>query len=96
MFSEEEFCVQAGIERATLQVWVEEGWLVPHGEISGLFLSDVDLARARLIGELRKDMGVNDEGIGIILNLIDQVHGLRSMLHAVIARIGSADYSKNA
>ena len=26
------------------------------------------------------DLGVNDAGVGVILNLVDQMHGLRKML----------------
>jgi chaperone modulatory protein CbpM len=29
-------------------------------------------------------MGVNDEGIDVILNLLDQIHGLRRALRATI------------
>jgi chaperone modulatory protein CbpM len=80
MLNPEEFCLRAGIERTTLELWLGEGWLVPLEADTALLLSDVDLARARLIRDLRDGMGVNDEGIGIILDLIDQVHGLRSIL----------------
>ena len=34
----------------------------------------------RLIHDLQHDLGVNREGIGIILNLLDQLHGLRQAL----------------
>ena len=40
----------------------------------------MDLARARLIHDLKHNMGVNDEGLGVILHLIDQMHGLRRAL----------------
>ena len=39
--------------------------------------SDTDVARARLIQDLKGDFGVNDEGIDVILHLVDQLHGLR-------------------
>jgi chaperone modulatory protein CbpM len=42
--------------------------------------SDVDLARARLIRDLKTGFGVNDEGIDVILHLMDQLHGLRRAL----------------
>jgi chaperone modulatory protein CbpM len=55
----------------------------------------VDLARAKLIRDLRDDLGVNDEGISVILHLLDQVHGLRrSMQHLLnemrTGRLGTA------
>ncbi len=42
--------------------------------------SEADLARAELIRDLMQDLGVNDEGVGVILNLLDQMHGLRRAL----------------
>jgi chaperone modulatory protein CbpM len=96
MLNPEEFCLRVGIEQTTLHLWLGEGWLVPLGADTALLLSDVDLARARLIRDLQDRMGVNDEGIGIILDLIDQVHGLRSILQALVGRLGSAERSGTA
>ncbi len=96
MFTEEEFCLQVEIEHRTLRVWLDEGWLAPRRDDVGLVLSEMDAARARLIRDLRESIGVNDEGIGVILNLIDQVHGLRSILQALLERPSSAERSGGA
>ncbi len=96
MFTEEEFCLQVGIEHRTLRVWLDEGWLAPRRDDAGLFLSEMDAARARLIRDLRDDIGVNQEGIGVILDLVDQVHGLRSILQGLLGHLGSADRSGGA
>ena len=96
MFTEEEFCLHVGIGHGTLQLWLDEGWLMPRRADAGLVLSEVDAARARLIRDLRDNLGVNDEGIGVILNLIDQVHGLRSILHGLLGQSGSAERSGGA
>ncbi len=93
MFTEEEFCLQVGIERRTLRVWVDEGWLAPQRDSAGLVLSELDAARARLIRDLRESIGVNDEGVGVILNLVDQVHSLRSIVRVLLERSSSADRS---
>jgi chaperone modulatory protein CbpM len=37
----------------------------------------MDVARAHLIQDLKADLGVNDEGVDVILHLVDQLHGLR-------------------
>ena len=89
MLSEEAFCLQVGIEQRTLRVWVDEGWLAPQRESAALVLSEMDAARARLIRDLRENIGVNDEGIGVILSLVDQLHGLRSILKALLERRAS-------
>ena len=80
IISKLEFLVRAELDQETLDVWIKEEWLVPRGTSTELLFSEVDLARAKLIQDLRRDMGVNDEGIGVILNLLDQVHGLRKAL----------------
>ena len=56
------------------------GWLTPNAEEGMQQFSEIDVARARLIQDLRRDIGVNDEGVGVILDLIDQLHGLRRTL----------------
>lgn len=70
----------SGITVETLDVWIEQEWLIPEPTASGPLFSDVDMARTRLILELKTDIGANDEGIGVILHLIDQLHGMRGAL----------------
>ena len=79
-----------GLDRTRLQAWVEAGWILPGSTPSErLQLSDVDLARAQLICDLQDDLGVNDEGVEVILELLDQLYGLRQavrdMLDSMIA-----------
>ena len=64
----------------TLDLWLEQQWLVPEQTSTGMNFSDMDVARARLIWDLKKDFGVNDEGVDVILHLVDQLHGLRRAL----------------
>jgi chaperone modulatory protein CbpM len=65
-----------------LEGWIAAGWIIPPQREPEVAFSDVDLARAQFIRDLRDDLGVNDEGISVILHLLDQVHGLRrSMQH---------------
>jgi len=47
---------------------------------------DVDLARAHLIHDLKR-LGVNDEGIPVVLDLVDQLHGLRRTLRDLLSAI---------
>lgn len=80
IISKQEFLDRAQLDRETLEVWIEEEWLVPSGTATGLAFSEADLARAELIRDLMQDLGVNDEGVGVILSLLDQMHGLRRAL----------------
>jgi chaperone modulatory protein CbpM len=79
----QEFISRSHLDAATLNVWIEEEWLIPRASGSALQFSDADLARARLIRDLKLDLGVNDEGIAIILHLLDQLHGLRSLVRDI-------------
>jgi chaperone modulatory protein CbpM len=81
-----EFLLEADIGTQTLEVWIEAGWLRPQTDRSGLEFSDIDLARARLISDLRGGLGVNDEAIPIVLDLIDQIHGLRRLVRELAER----------
>ncbi len=40
-------------------------------------LAQEDVARLLLIRDLMEDMGVNDESVPVILDLIDQIHALK-------------------
>jgi len=77
MMSEQEFLHLTRLDHATLKMWVEETWLAPDDSAGERVFNNIDLARARLILDLKRDMGVNDQGIGVILHLLDQLHGLR-------------------
>lgn len=66
-----------GVAPAELAIWVEQHWLLPLADEEGLSFSDTDLARARLIVDLRETMGVDTEAVPVVLSLLDQVHRLR-------------------
>ena len=76
----------ARLNEEVLDQWVEAGWLTPHQNSAGQRFSSVDLARAYLIRDLQ-DLGVSDDGIPIVLDLVDQVHGLRYALRELLSTI---------
>jgi chaperone modulatory protein CbpM len=78
--NKDEFLTSSGLSVQTLEVWVEQQWLIPEETSAGQDFSDKELARARLVQDLKGDLGVNDEGIDVILHLLDQLHGLRRAL----------------
>ena len=80
IMNKEEFLTCAGLQMHTLELWLEQRWLIPDQTAGGMNFSDMDVARARLIQDLKTDFGVNDEGVDIILHLLDQLHGLRRAL----------------
>jgi len=77
------YVLSAQFEAEEVEDWILAGWLLPSEEGEGL-LSDIDLARAQLIHDLTANLGVNREGVPVILDLIDQVHGLRRALRDLL------------
>ena len=90
MISIHEFVIRARVEQRSVETWIAAGWLVPPQTAPEPMFSDVDLARAQLIRDLREDLGVNDEGVAVILHLLDQMHGLRGSLQGLLAEIRDA------
>jgi len=80
----DDFLAQTQLSRETLEVWIAEEWLVPNETLAEHVFSEADLARAQLIRDLMEDLGVNLEGVGVILSLVDQVHGLRNILTGIL------------
>jgi chaperone modulatory protein CbpM len=80
IMNEQEFLTCSGLQVQTLEFWLEQRWLIPQESSAGMTFSDMDVARARLIQDLKTGFGVNDEGVDVILHLVDQLHGLRRAL----------------
>jgi len=80
IMDKQEFLTHSGVQVQMLEFWLEQRWLIPEQTAAGTRFSAMDIARARLIGDLKTGFGVNDEGVDMILHLLDQLHGLRSAL----------------
>lgn len=84
-----EFLVRARVDSDRIDLWVAAGWLAPGGASGNWTFSEIDLARTRLIQDLVGDFGVNDEGVPIILALVDQLHGVRRALGNLLTQINA-------
>ena len=78
--TKQQFLTNADLDVKTLEFWIEQRWLIPTQAATEMSFSDKDVARAYLIRDLKGDFGVNDEGVDVILHLVDQLHGLRRAL----------------
>jgi chaperone modulatory protein CbpM len=76
----QEFLALARLNAEILETWVAAGWLVPGDAGGSPQFSELDLARAQLINDLKDRIGVNDAGVDIVLHLVDQLHGLRATM----------------
>ena len=72
--------VVARIERLTLRelrLWVREGWVRPAQGERGPVFDEIDVARLRLLCDLRKDMALPTDAMPTVLTLIDELHRTR-------------------
>jgi len=66
-----------------LRIWVRAGWVRPaHGETGPLF-DEIDIARVRLLCELKKDMRLSKKALAVILPLLDRLHQTRRELRVL-------------
>lgn len=79
-----EFRQSLRIDVTVLDVWIEQGWLVPDRTAAGRAFREADIARGRLILDLVETMGLNEAGVDVVMELVDQVHGLRGTLRDLV------------
>ncbi len=82
--------VVAEVEEITvrrLRLWVRRGWVVPTASRAGHAYDQLDLARVRLVCQLKDEMKLNDEAIPVVLSLMDQLYGIRREFKAMTEAI---------
>ena len=86
MIGIEAVCALIGdIEERELERWIGESWVLPERAREGFVFHEVDVARVRLIVELRRDLAIDDEAMPVVLGLLDQLYALRGRLKAITA-----------
>ncbi|MGR9355672.1 chaperone modulator CbpM [Rhizobium leguminosarum] len=86
-----EFRLYLKIDIVQLDLWVEEGWLIPETSGGQRQFRDADVARARLILDLMGNMGVNEAGVDIVMELVDELHGLRGTMGKLMTAISKQE-----
>lgn len=76
------------LDRAEVTAWIEARWVRPDPHDGGLGFRAIDVARLRLIRELRHELAIDDEAMPVVLSLIDEVYGLRRQLAALARALG--------
>lgn len=69
-------------ERELLR-WVERGWVQAERQEPDWVFQEIDVARVRLVYDVRHVMDVPEETMPLVLSLLDQVYGLRARMDAV-------------
>lgn len=72
------------LNRRDLRLWVSEGWVRPAMGESGPIFDDLDVARLRLLCDLRKEMALPTDAVPVALSLIDRLHQTRRDLRLLM------------
>jgi len=67
----------SGLQRQDLERWIANQWIRPDDHNGDYVFREIDVARVRLIQELRDEMQVNEEALPIVLSLLDQLYDQR-------------------
>ena len=72
------------LDRGELTAWIERGWVCPDAADGGEWeFHEIDVARVRLIRDLRRTMELPEDTVELVLSLLDHVYDLRATLHGV-------------
>lgn len=78
------------LDRSELTLWVVRRWVEPEiepgadvGDEASWRFDDIDVARVRMIYDLRRDLGLTTDALPLVLSLLDQVYELRCAIHRV-------------
>ena len=77
----EALCVGiAGLRPDEVEHWVACRWVRADEADGRLLFREIDVARARLIHDLRRDMRIDDAALPMVLSLLDQLYAERRRL----------------
>ncbi len=68
------------LPRDDLERWIDNDWVKPDGRPGAYQFREIDVARVRLILELRDELEVNEAALPVVLLLMDQVYDLRRQI----------------
>lgn len=67
-----------------LQRYIRAGVVVPVQSGHGPLFRDLDLARLQLVVDLAEGYHLDEEALAMVLSLVDQLHGLRGDMRAML------------
>ncbi len=89
-------CRELGrINEAELRRWITAEWVRPARRQPEPLFGAIDVARVRLIVELRDEMEVGDAAMPVVLSLLDQLYEARRQMRRLcgaVERQGGADF----
>jgi DNA-binding transcriptional MerR regulator len=78
LLSLEALARRAGVHPALVQRYVELDLIHPsERQGASLFFEPAEVMRLNAVNRLRRSLGINPPGIGMVLDLVDQISALR-------------------
>jgi len=88
----------SGLQRQDLERWILNEWVRPDGQSGDYLFRDIDVARVRLIRELRDEMQITEDALPVVLSLLDQLYDQRRLMRELsdaLLRIVPEDIRQN-
>lgn len=70
-------------QRSEVEDWIASDWVRPLKRSENWLFDDIDVARMRLIRDLRFDLRLDEHALPFVLHLLDQLYDARRGLHRV-------------
>lgn len=80
----------AGLRAADLDRWVAEAWVRPERRGTEYVFREIDVARVRLVMELRDELALGEEAMPVVLSLLDQLYATRRQMRLLCEAIEQA------
>jgi chaperone modulatory protein CbpM len=77
----------ARLTRKQLIAFVEAEIIVPLHSDTGPVYRHFDIARIELLCELSDQFDLQDDALGMVISLVDQLHGVRAELRSVLEAV---------
>ncbi|GBR04078.1 hypothetical protein [Acetobacter oeni] len=76
-----------GTSVVEIENWIRLDWLRADGVPGHYLFQDMDEARARLIIELRDELGVEEDALPLVLSLLDQLYAARRQMRLLASAL---------
>lgn len=75
------------LDAGELTLWIEQRWIVPEHRSGEYQFSDIDMARLRLICDMRFTFEVEQETVPLLLSLLDQIYTSRRQMRQLVGAV---------
>lgn len=72
------------LSREQLETYIRGGVVQPVQSQTGPLFRELDIARLQLVVDLSEGYHLDEEALSLVLSLVDQLHGLRGDMRAIL------------